>query len=76
MDQPPVFRGDRIAPLMSELHCGYCDDQLRDWHPAHVYPTGGFMRSAHDGVALLCDSCWELFCMHEAWIEEQGNAAP
>jgi len=75
MMEQPDFRADRIAPIADELSCGYCDALLQDWKSAHVYPTGGFIRN-HDGVALLCDACWELFCLHEAWIEEQANAVP
>lgn len=72
--EQPNFRGDRIAPIADQLHCGHCDQQLPDWLPALVFPTGSFTRPK--GTALLCSACWELFCLHEAWLEEQANAAP
>jgi hypothetical protein len=76
MEQPPVFRGDRIAPIAAELSCGYCDAVLEDWQHVTVYPTGGWLSTHPDGQALLCSACWELFCAHEQWIEEQEGAGP
>ena len=71
MMEQPNFRGDRIAPTADHLYCGHCDVELPDFRAAYVFPTGAF--AGPRGVALLCDTCWELFCMHEAWVEEQAH---